>query len=98
KGYFVEQLIQDNGLPRLRKGLKHLLWDGGPIAERYDAARKAIKGLGTASITELLAFNHPKNCGLWNERARKALDVLGLGDIFPAIQKSQISGAEYEAF
>jgi hypothetical protein len=98
KGYFVEQLIQDNGLPRLRKGLKHLLWDDEPLVNRYDTFRKAIKGLGTASITELLAFNHPKSCGLWNDRARKALDVLGLAEVFPAIHKSQISGAEYQAF
>jgi hypothetical protein len=98
KSYFVKQLIEDNSLPKLRKGLSLLLWGDSSLASRYDAFRKGIKGLGAASITELLAFVHPTACGLWNDRARKALDVLGFGEIFPAIHKSQISGAEYQAF
>jgi hypothetical protein len=98
KGYFVRQVIHDNGLPRLRKGLQLLLWGDEPLASRYDTFRKGIKGLGAASITELLAFVHPKDCGLWNDRARKALEVLGFGRMFLAIHKSQITGPEYEAF
>jgi hypothetical protein len=98
KAYFVEQLLEDNGLPRLRAALKDLLWGEGRLADRYDAFRKTIKGLGSASITEILAFVHPMNCGVWNDRARKALELLGFGETFPAIRKTQITGQRYEAF
>ncbi len=98
KSYFVDQLIESNGLDRLRDGLKYLLWGEDMLATRYDAFRKAIKGLGSASITEILAFVHPTACGLWNERARKALDLLGFGEAFPTIRQSQISGSRYQAF
>jgi hypothetical protein len=98
KHYFVDQLIEDNGLPKLREGLKYLLWASEPLAARYDMFRKGIKGLGSASVTEILAFVYPQDCGLWTDRARKALDALGFEEIFPTLRKSQISGHEYEAF
>lgn len=98
KAYFVEQLLDDNGLPKLRAALKDLLWGGDALANRYDAFRKAIKGLGSASITEILAFVHPAVCGVWNDRARKALELLGFAETFPTIRKSQITGPRYEAF
>src|SRR5204863_9920409 len=72
--------------------LRRLLWGKGDLAARYDTFRKTVKGLGTASITEILAFVHPEQCGLWNDIIRHALALLG----FPAPRKSQISGQEYE--
>jgi hypothetical protein len=53
-----------------------------------------VKGLGAASITEILAFVHPQTCGLWNDIARQALELLA----FEVPHKRQISGAEYESF
>jgi hypothetical protein len=96
--YYVERLIRDNKLPRLTEQLNALLWGEEPLAVRYEAFRKNTKGFGAASITELLAFIHPNECGSWNERARKALDLLGCGTILPTLRKSQITGTEYVAF
>lgn len=98
KGYLVDKLIQDNGLPALADGLRLLLWGREPIPARYDAFRRAIRGLGASSVTELLTFVHPEQCGLWNDIARKALDLLGFRDDFPALRKTQITGSEYAAF
>jgi len=49
-------------------------------------------------ITEILAFVHPDQCGLWNNKARQALILLGFEETFPTVKKSQISGKEYEQF
>ena len=98
KGYLVDKLIHDNSLPTLVAQLRQLLWGQGTIAARYDAFRKAIKGLGPASITEILAFVYPEECGLWNDKARKALELLGFQATFPALSKYQISGQEYQEF
>lgn len=98
KGYLVDKLIHDNSLPTLVAQLRQLLWGQETIAARYDAFRKAIKGLGPASITEILAFVYPEECGLWNDKARKALELLGFQATFPALSKYQISGQEYQEF
>jgi hypothetical protein len=98
KRYLIERLIADNGTRALVKHLGDLLWGKEAVGERYNAFRRAIKGLGAASITELLAFVHPNTCGIWNDKARIALNVLGLQDILPFTRKPQISGDEYQKF
>lgn len=98
KGYLVDKLLQDNGLPTIVEQLRNLLWGKDPLAIRYDSFRKNIKGLGPSSITEILAFVHPDQCGLWNDKARKALKALGFGASFRALNKHQISGSQYEEF
>src|SRR5258708_21709994 len=93
KGYLVDKLIYDNGLPTLVIQLRRLLWGKGTVAVRYDTFRKTIKGLGTASITEIMAFVHPDQCSLWNDITRQSLGLLG----FAVARKAQITGHEYEA-
>ncbi len=92
KGYLVGKLIYDNGLPRLTDQIQRLLWGKGSLPTRYDTFRKTIKGLGAASITEMLAFVHPDECSLWNDIVRQALGILG----FDVPRKNQISGEEYQ--
>jgi hypothetical protein len=98
KGYLVDKLIRDNGLPVLVDELWQLLWGRGSVAARYDGFRKAVKGLGPASITELLAFVHPDVCGVWNDTAREGLELLGFRESFPGLRKMQISGREYQVY
>jgi hypothetical protein len=90
KGYLVDQLIQKNGLPKIRDALKMLLWSDSPVSQRYDRFRAQIIGLGPSSITEILAFVHPNQCGLWNAKARAALEVLSFDSTFPVLRKYQI--------
>src|SRR5450432_480163 len=92
KGYLVGKLIYDNGLPRLTDQLRRLLWGKGSLPTRYDTFRKTIKGLGAASITEMLAFVHPDTCSLWNDTIRKTLAILGID----VPRKNQITGEEYQ--
>lgn len=98
KGFLVDKIIQDNGLQKLQVNLKNLLWGTGKVGERYDTYRKAVKGFGTAMLTEILAFTLPNDCGLWNNITREALIILGFEDIFPLLSKAQLTGAEYAAF
>jgi hypothetical protein len=98
KGYLVERLLNDNGMSQLQVSLHDLLWENRPIATRYDDFRKNIRGFGAGMITEILAFVHPDQCGLWNNKARQALILLGFQETFPTVKKSQITGKEYEHF
>ena len=98
KGYLVNKLVQENGLPKLQAQLEALLWGQGLLAPRYDAFRKNVRGFGTAMLAEILAFVHPEQCGVWNDKARQALRALGFAPSIPFLNKSQLSGAEYHTF
>jgi hypothetical protein len=93
KRYLVDKLVFDNGFPVLVDQLKRLLWGKGELATRYDTFRKTVRGLGAASITEIMAFAHPGECSLWNDAVRQALTILGI----QVARKAQITGAEYAA-
>ncbi|MBA7703984.1 hypothetical protein ES703_112781 [subsurface metagenome] len=56
-----------------------------------------IKGLGPSSITELLCLTHPKEYGIWNDKARKALKILRFEGELP-VNKYKIDGQEYKKF
>ena len=98
KGYLVDKLVQENDLPKLQTQMEALLWGQEPLAKRYDAFRKNVRGFGTAMLAEILAFVHPQQCGVWNDKARQALKALGFAPSIPFLNKSQLSGAEYQTF
>ncbi|MEW5870805.1 MAG: hypothetical protein AB1894_16140 [Chloroflexota bacterium] len=98
KSYLVDKLLRDNDLSTLRIEFQNLLWGSGAIASRYNKFRKVTNGFGTATISELLAFCNPDEYGVWTDRVRKGLNILGLGEIIPFVKKPQLSGLEYEKF
>jgi len=93
KDYVVEHIISDNTLPRLKEYFKKLLYDNEPFEKRFDEFNKHVKHLGPASVTEILCLYNPKQFGIWNDRARKALKILGF-DTLP-LKKYHITGKEY---
>lgn len=97
KRYFVDRLVTENKLPKLRQALQELLWGEGSVYDRYVRFLKEVKWFGPAMVTELLAHVHPRQCGVWNDRARKALAVLGFGEVLP-LKKYRLSAREYEKF
>jgi len=97
KDYLVKKIISQNGIEKLRFELWNLLFASTDIAQRYDNFMKEIKGLGPASITELLCLINPKSYGIWNDKARKALKILGFEKTLP-LNKYKISGEEYKKF
>ena len=98
KAYVANRIIEENGLTTLRESLKELLWSDKPLDERYDDFSRRIKGIGPASVTEILAFIHPEECGLWNDKSRKAIEILGLGREIPFLNKYRITGKQYVQF
>ncbi|MBI5018218.1 MAG: hypothetical protein HZB55_22360 [Deltaproteobacteria bacterium] len=78
KEYAVGKIIEGNGFPAVRKHLASLLWGEEPIEKRWDVFRGAVKGIGPATMSELLCHTHPEECVLWNRRASVALEKLGV--------------------
>lgn len=97
KEYLLQKLISDNGLEKIRRELTNLLYGEGEFEERFDRFMKNVKGLGPASVTEILCSFNPREYGIWNDKARKALKHLGFEKELP-LNKYYISGKEYQRF
>ena len=97
KQYLAQKIIADNGIEKLRRELKALLDASSPVETRYERFLSQIKGLGPASVTEMLCYTQPETCGIWNQKARQALKILGLGN-YVNPDKYRLSASEYKTF
>ena len=94
KDYLVARLLKAVELNKFKQLLMELVWGSNPLRKRYDDFNENVKYFGSAAITEILAFVHPNDCGIWNERVRTALKRIGLLQDF--IDAYWISGRDYE--
>jgi hypothetical protein len=94
KDYVADRVLKSTDFNTLRSELKNLLYGAAPLADRYDRFFEKVKGIGPAGVTEILAFTEPKQYGIWNDKSRRALEILGLGQRLPT-RKYKISGREY---
>ena len=98
KEYQIQRMISDKGFDHLKSELATLLFSESANIERnFNLASKNIKFFGPASLTELMCYFNPKSFGIWNEKARRALKILGFADVLP-LDKYRITGSEYEKF
>lgn len=95
KQYYVQKLISDNGIEKIRSQLKLLIDPSSPAIKRYSDFQ--IKGFGPASVTEILCYVQPEECGIWNHKARQALKFMGL-DLYIDTKKYRLSPEEYRKF
>ena len=94
KKYYVDDLIESNGLPLIREQLSNLFYGKEPIASRWDAFRTKIKGLGPALMSELLNKFNPTEYILWNKKSLTAFLALDIEKV--PKYSSSVDGKRYE--
>ncbi len=94
KDYLVQNILDNNTIEKIRNQFENLLYGTDPFEKRFDSFIKEIKGLGPASLTEILCLFGPNHFSIWNDRARKALRYLKFDDL--PLGKYQITGKEYQ--
>ena len=67
KKYVVDKLINDNGFETLKKRIAELLFGSAPIEKRWNTFLKSVKGMGPASISELLTYANPDEYVIFNK-------------------------------
>lgn len=67
KQYVVEKIISDNGFDNVKKQLAELLYGFAPIEKRWDSFTKNVKGLGPATMSELLTYVNPQEYVIFNK-------------------------------
>ena len=81
KKYVVDKLIADNGFQQVKKQLVELLYGSTPLEKRWDDFLKNVKGLGPATMSELLTYVNPDEYVIFNKTTVLCftyLSVLGM--------------------
>ena len=81
KKYIVDKLISDNGFEALKDHLIELLYGNKPIEVRWDHFHKEVKGLGPASMSELLSNVSPCDYVIFNKNTVICFNYLGIADM-----------------
>ena len=93
KKYYIDNVIESNGIELIREQLINLFYGKTTIEERWDEFRENIKGLGPAIISELLNKFNPDKYILWNKKTQTGFNALGI----PNVPKynSTLDGTKY---
>lgn len=81
KKYVVDKLIADNGFDALKKQLAELLYGSSSIEKRWDIFLKSIKGMGPATISELLTYANPQEYVIFNKTTILCYGYLDIPDM-----------------
>lgn len=81
KKYVVEKLIANNGFVSLKKRLAEFLYGTKAIEERWDIFLKSVKGMGPATISELLTYVNPKEYVIFNKTTILSCSYLDVPDM-----------------
>ena len=78
KKYVVDKLIADNGFENVKKQLAALLYGDAAVEKRWDSFLKKVKGLGPATISELLTYVNPQEYVIFNKTTIICFTYLGV--------------------
>lgn len=81
KKYVVDKLIADNNFSALKKELADLLYDTAPIEKRWNSFLKSVKGMGPATISELLSYANPDEYVIFNKTTILCYTYLNIPDM-----------------
>ena len=81
KKYVVDKMIADNGFAALKKQLADLLYGTSSIEKRWDVFLKSIKGMGPATISELLTYANPQEYVIFNKTTILCFGYLDIPDM-----------------
>ena len=81
KNYVVDKLIGDNGFDHLKMQLAELLYGTSSIENRWDLFLKSIKGMGPATISELLTYTNPQEYVIFNKTTILCYSFLEIPDM-----------------
>ena len=81
KKYVVDKLIEDNGFENIKNQLVNLLYGEDNIEVRWDLFLKNIKGVGPATISELLTYINPQEYAIFNKTTILCYTYLDIPDM-----------------
>lgn len=87
KTYVVNCIIKDNGFKKVKESIADLLYGSASIEKRWDIFTKTIKGIGPATMSELLCYINPDDYSIFNKTTILGYSYLDIPDM-PKVQLS----------
>ena len=81
KKYVADQLIADNGFDVLKNQLAELLYGTASVEKRWNTFLKSVKGMGPATISELLSYVNPDEYVIFNKTTILCFTYLDIPDM-----------------
>ncbi len=81
KTYVVNCIIEDNGFAKVKEGIADLLYGSAAIEKRWDSFTKSIKGIGPATMSELLCYINPDEYVIFNKTTILCYSYLDIPDM-----------------
>ena len=81
KAYVVNCIIEDNGFDKVKENIADLLYGNAPVEKRWDSFSKAVKGVGPATMSELLCYMNPNEYIIFNKTTILCYAYLGIPDM-----------------
>lgn len=81
KKYVVDKIIRDNGFSNVKKQLAKLLYGSPNLETRWNEFLKDVKGLGPATVSELLSYSNPKEYVIFNKTTVLCYTYLGISNM-----------------
>ena len=81
KKYVADQLIADNGFDVLKNQLAALLYGTASVEKRWNTFLKSVKGMGPATISELLTYVNPDEYVIFNKTTILCFTYLDIPDM-----------------
>ena len=81
KEYIVDKLIRDNGFDHIKSSLVWLLYGDDPVENRWDDFLDTVKGMGPATISELLTYADPEQYVIFNKTTILCYTYLDIPDM-----------------
>ena len=73
----AEKLIDDNGTDSLKTSLAEVLYGDKPLITRWNTFMESVKGIGPATVSELLTYVDPHEYAIMNRITISCLGYLG---------------------
>ena len=81
KRFVVDKLIADNGFDVLKNQLAELLYGTASVEKRWNTFLKSVKGMGPATISELLSYVNPDEYVIFNKTTILCYTYLDIPDM-----------------
>ena len=81
KKFVADKLIRDNGFDNLKEHIANLLYGCNSVEARWDLFYSSIKGMGPATISELLTYANPQEYVIFNKTTILCYSYLDIADM-----------------